>query len=139
MSDFLEVAMYFDQATAAKYFNGASLGGIDNSHFDDSAVPFAPTSQGEQIALKKFARAYRAEHVMGPPVLLLNIKIPARFALEHFVAQEIKVVANRPEKTVGFMLPVNASNYPHMSVEVTIFDVEGVPEELLKAGLQLFY
>ena len=135
MSDYLEVSMYLDKATAKKYFSGTVLG-IDNQDFSGYVVPFAPKSPGETIALKKFARAYRARYVTGPPILLLRIKIPARFAVDHFVAQHIKVLDDRPEATVGFTLPVNASNFPSMRAEVTHF-TDVAPEELLATGKQL--
>ena len=136
MSDYLEVSMYLDKATAKKYFSGTGLE-IDNQDFSGYVVPFAPKSPGETIALKKFARAHRDGYVTGPPILLLTIKIPARFAVDHFVAQDIKVLADRPEATVGFTLTVNATNYPSMQAEVTHMDVAFAPDELLDAGLQL--
>ena len=135
MSDYLEVSMYLDKATTEKYFIGNVLG-IDNRDFTGYVVPFAPASEGDTIALKKYARAHRARYVTGPPILLVRIKIPARFAVDHFVAQHIKVLDDRPEATVGFTLPVNASNFPSMRAEVTHF-TDVAPEELLATGKQL--
>ena len=136
MSEVLAVSMYMDEATAGKYFTANSVG-IDNEAFTGMVVPFAPQSPGEEIALKKFARAHRAGYVEGPPAFLLTIKIPARFAVHHFLAQDIKVMDNRPEETVGFAKPVNQNNYPTMVLEVTAMDVPGQPEELLRAGYEL--
>ena len=136
MSEFLSVSMYMDGATAAKYFTAKSAG-IDNKGFTDMVVPFAPQSRGEKIALKKFARAHRANYISGPPVLLLTIKIPANAAVQHFLDRDLKVMDNRPEKTVGFTKAVNKDNYPTMLAEITEIDVPGAPEELLKAGYEL--
>ena len=129
---FLEVAMYFCQDDAEQYFNVAALKGINNTHFPDKAVPFAPSSKDEQIALKKYGRAHWAGYVTGPPVLLMKVKIPAKFAFTHFVLEDIKVL-KRPEKTFGFMLPVNKANYPHMQYDVTLLG-EGVRDDLLKSA-----
>ena len=136
MVDSLVVTMYMDDVTMQKYFTGGAVG-IDNRGFLGGVVPFAPQSPGEAIALKKFARAHRAGYVNGPPKFLVTIRIPARFAVDHFVAQDIKVLADRPEATVGFTLTVNATNYPSMQAEVTHMDVAFAPDELLDAGLQL--
>ena len=137
MSEFLAVSMYMDEASARKYFTGVALDGIDNKHFPGNVVPFAPQSPGEVIALKKYARAHRAQYVKGPPAYLLTIKIPANFAVQHFLDQDIKVMDNRPEETVGFAKSVNQRNYPTMIPEVTAMDVQGAPEELLRAGYEL--
>ena len=136
MTDYLTVSMYFDGVTASRYFSGASVG-INNQDFSGHVVPFAPESQGDQIALKKFARAHKARFATGPPVLLLTIKIPAKFALQHILAREIKVMENRPEETVGFARPVNASNYPSMMAEVTQIHVQDEQDTLLQAGYEL--
>ena len=79
-----------------KFFGPGSVG-IDNKSFQGKVVPFAPQSEGEKIALKKFARAHRAWYVWGPPAYLLTVKIPAKFALQHFLDQDIIVVEKRPE------------------------------------------
>ena len=136
MTRFLAVSMYMDAETAAKYFTGNSVG-IDNKDFIDKVVPFAPESEGERIALKKFARAHRAKYISGPPVLLMTIKIPANAAVQHFLDRDIKVMERRPEKTIGFTRAVNIYNYPSMLPEVTQFDVPGTPEELLRMGYEL--
>ena len=136
MSDYLAVSMYMDDATARKYFTANSVG-IDNKGFLGEIVPFAFASPGEKIALKKFARAHRAQFVHGPPTILVTIKIPAKFAVQHFLAQEIKVLDDRPEETVGFLKAVNSYNYPTMMPQVTHIDVEGAPEALLTEGYSL--
>ena len=136
MTTFLAVSMYMDEETAAKYFTGNAVG-INNKDFTDKVVPFAPKSKGEKIALKKFARAHRAEYISGPPVLLITIKIPADAAMQHFVDGDIKVMDRRPEKTIGFTKAVNIHNYPSMLAEVTQFDLPGTPEELLSSGYEL--
>ena len=136
MSDVLAVTMYLDDVTVGKYFTGNSVG-INNKDFVGGVTPFAPESPGEEIALKKFARAHRAKYVEGPPTYLLTIKIPANCAVQHFLRREIKVLDDRPEETVGFLKPVNLYNYPKMIAEVTKIDVEGAPEELLSAGYRL--
>ena len=136
MSDYLVVTMYLDEATSIKYFS-AGAAGIDNQDFVGRVVPFAPHSPGDQIALKKYARAHRAGYVEGPPARLLTLKIPARFAVHHFLAQDIKVMDNRPEETVGFARPVNATYYPSLQAEVTEIDVPGGPSDLLRAGYEL--
>ena len=136
MSEFLAVTMYMDQATAEKYFTANSIG-IDNEDFTGMVVPFAPQSPGEKIALKKFARAHKAQYVEGPPAYLLTIKIPANVAVQHFLDKEIKMMENRPEETVGFTMAVNKDNYPTMFPQVTNIDVPGAPDELLSAGYEL--
>ena len=88
-------------------------------------------------ALKKFARAHRAQFVDGPPTILLTIKIPAKFAVQHFLAQDIKILDDRPEETVRFLKAVNSYNYPTMMPQVTHIDVEGAPEALLTEGYSL--
>ena len=136
MSDFLTVSMYMDKATAEKYFSSSGVG-INNKHFSDSVVPFAPTSDREVIALKKYARAERRNNVQGPPHLLLTIKIPARPALDHIVAREIQVLDNRPEETIGFARAVNVTNYPSMLPEVAYINDPIVADNLLLEGRRL--
>ena len=136
MTDFLTVSMYMDEAIARKYFSGGAVG-INNQDFSGHVVPFAPESQGDQIALKKFARAHKARYVTGPPVLLLTLMIPAKSALQHILDREIKVVENRPEETVGFARPVNAANYPSMMAEITQIHVQDDQDALLQAGYEL--
>ena len=144
MPEFLTVSMYMDNDTVGKCFNGNSAVdennflGINNEDFKGNVVPFAPQSEGDEIALKKFARAHRAEYVQGPPAILLTIKIPANTAVQHFLARDIQSLDDRPELTVGFMKSVNKDNYPDMKLEVKKIDAEGESEELLSAGLALF-
>ena len=135
MSEFLTVCMYMDSASAASYFSGGVVG-INNADFA-GVVPFAPTSEGEVIALKKYARAERANNVQGPPHLLLTIKIPACSALDHFVAREIRMVDGRPEETIGFARAVNVTNYPSMLPEVAEIEDPTVAEHLLLEGMGL--
>ena len=135
-SEFLAVAMYMDEATIQHYFNGGTVG-IDNQGWTGRVVPLAPSSAGEWIALKKFARAHRARYVTGPPKYLVSIRIPVRFAVEHFLAGDIKRLEDRPEETVGFTRPVNTTNYPSMKAEVTKIDTPDGPNDLLEAGYQL--
>ena len=136
MSEFLTVCMYMDSATAASYFSGGGVG-INNADFTGSVVPFAPTSEGEVIALKKYARAHRANRVQGPPFLLLTIKIPACSALDHFVARDIRMVDGRPEETIGFTRAVSVTNYPSMLAEVAYIEDATVADNLLLEGRQL--
>ena len=136
MSDYLVVSMYLDEATFMKY-ESSGAAGIDNEEYVGRVVPFAPHSPGNQIALKKYARAHKGGYVEGPPARLMTLKIPAGFAVDHFLAQDIKVMDNRPEETVGFAKPVNLTSYPSMHVEVTEIDVPGGPSELLRVGLEL--
>ena len=137
----LRVYMYLDEGTVNRYVTVSSGAqpstrsiDIDNKHFAGYVVPFG---LDEENALKKYARAYNAWSVKGPPVLLVSITIPANFALQHFLDQEIKVMDYRPEATVGFTMPVNTTNYPSMKPQVTEIDVPGAPEELLRAGYEL--
>ena len=135
MSDYLVVSMYLDDDTAFKYFHkGAN--GINNKDFPENVVPFAPQSNNEQVALKKFARAHRAGHVTGTPKHLLTIRIPSNCAVGHFVDKTIKVLDHRPEDTIGFTKPVTATNYPSMQVIWTKIDA-GISDQLLQLGLQL--
>ena len=92
---------------------------------------------GEFTALKKFARAHRAGRVKGPPTWLLTLRIPATYAVEHILKKDIKVMTDRPEKTVGFLKPVNAYNFPRMQPTLTHIDTVGVPESLLELGRKL--
>ena len=135
-SEFLAAAMYMDAATMNHYFTGGAAG-IDIQGWPGNVVPFAPSSEGESIALKKFARAHRARYATGPPKLLMVIKIPARFAVEHLVAKEIKVLDDRPEETIGFARPVNSRNFPSMQVDLVRIDDPEVSAELLRSGLAL--
>ena len=134
MSEFLTVCMYMDRATAGRYFSGGGFG-INNALFEDSVVPFAPTSEGEVIALKKYTRHQR--HNRAPPYLLLTIKIPAPSALEHILAGDIQVLDNRPDKTIGFARVVNLDNYPSMQPEVAYFEDPIMANNLLLEGRQL--
>ena len=102
----------------------------DSKSFPGNVVPFAPHIPGEAIALKKFARAYRSKYVQGLPTYLLKIKIPANYAVQHFLDKDIKVMEDRSEETVAFAKPVNKENYPSMIVEVTKIDVQGGPKLL---------
>ena len=144
MPEFLTVSMYMDNDTVGKCFNGNSAVdennflGIKIEDFKGRGVPFAPQSEGDEIALKKFARAHRAEYVQGPPAILLTIKIPANTAVQHFLARDIQSLDDRPELTVLFMKSVNKDNYPDMKLEVKKIDAEGESEELLSAGLAFF-
>ena len=135
MSEDLTACMFMDEATATKYFSRDGFGGINHADFAHSVVPFAPTSDGEEIALKKYARHQRYTRV--PPFLLLTIKIPARFALDHILRGEIKFPENRPEATIGFARAVNVRNYPSMLAEVQYINDPDVGEALLLEGLQL--
>ena len=135
-SEFLAAAMYMDAATMNHYFTGGAAG-IDIQGWPGNVVPFAPSSEGESIALKKFARAHRARYATGPPRLLIVIKIPARFAVEHLVAHDIKVLEDRPEETIGFARPVNSRNFPSMQVDLVRIDDPEVSAELLRSGLAL--
>ena len=137
MSEGLVVSMYLDEATARVLLPGTSVG-INNNAFKGNVVPFAPHSDGEWIALKKFARAHRAGYVRGTPDYLLNITIPDIFALQHFLDQDIKVVEGRPEKTIGFTRIVNENYYPSMKVMVTTIDVSEADKlKMLNAGYGL--
>ena len=136
MPEFLEVSMYMDEANVEKHLTDIDFAGIDNTSFPGYVVPFAPSIPGEKIALKKFARAHKANKVKKP-THLLKIKIPAKDAVQHFLDKDIKVMEDRPEKTVAFAKRVNMQNYPSMSVELIEMDVQGGPEDLLKAGLEL--
>ena len=135
-SEFLTAAMYFDNATALRYFSSEAEG-IDNNGWSGNVVPFAPSSEEQWIALKKFARAYQAGYIDGPPKLLMIVRIPARFAVEHFVARDIQVLNNRPEATIGFAKPVNKDSFPSMHVELAVIEDEVVSSRLLTSGLQL--
>ena len=135
--DDLVVSMFLSDATMNKYFTGNAIG-INNEDFPGDAVPFAYQSDEEVIALKKFARAHKARRVEGPPTWLLTLRIPATYAVEHILKKEIKVVTDRPEKTVGFLKPVNAYNFPRMQPTLTHIDTVGVPESLLASGRKLF-
>ena len=136
MSDVLAVTMYLDEATCGKYFSGGAVG-INNKDFQGNVVPLTPQSEGEAVALKKFARAHRAGYVTGPPVYLLTIQIPVYDTVQHFLAHDLKVLDNRPEATVGFTRAVSIHNYPTMKAEVTKIDVPGGPDQLLSAGYEL--
>ena len=133
MSDHLKLSMYMDQDTAARYFTVVSCG-IDNNSFEGYFVPFALHSDGEKIALKKFARDHTARHVVGPPRYLLTITIPAHHAVQYFLDRSIKVLENRQEATVAFTKPINLYNYPAMIMGFVRFDE---PENLLKSGNEL--
>ena len=135
-SDFLTAAMYLDDATIRRYLTRPSEG-INNRGWSGNVVPFAPGSEDEWIALKKFARAHEAGHVTGPPKLLMIVRIPARFAVQHFVARDIQVLNNRPEATIGFAKPVNKESFPSMHVELAVIEDEVVSSRLLTSGLQL--
>ena len=137
MSDNLVVSMYFDKATANKYFNRNCVG-ILNDDFAEYVVPFVCQSEGEQSALRKYARAHRAaKGGLGPPYILLTVKIAAKYALDHFLKQEIKVMDHLGGETVGFTMPVNITNYPHMQPVITKFDDPDVPDNLLRSGYEL--
>ena len=136
MVDSLVVTMYMDDDTMQKYFTGGAVG-IDNRGFLGGVVPFAPQSDGEVTALKKFARAHRSKSVKGTPRYLLTIKIPAESALEHILSKEIKIMDGRPEPTIGFALPVNTRNFPSMEAQFVEIDVPGGPDQLLKSGKDL--
>ena len=125
-----------DRATAEIWFSGSGVG-INNEDFNGSVVPFAPTSEGEVIALKKYARAHWARRVHGPPHLLLSIRIPARSALYHILAREIQVLNNRPAETIGFARAVNVTNYPSMLPEVAEINDPTVADHLLLEGMRL--
>ena len=134
MPEFLTACMFMDRATADSYFQADVLG-INNLDFSGSVVPFAPTSDREVIALKKYVRAFSRN--LRPPYLLLTIKIPWGSALDHMFARDIQVLDRRPEKTIGFALAVNVSNYPSMRPEVQKIEDPIMAENLLLEGRQL--
>ena len=129
----LVLSMYLDERTA----NSIQDGCIDNEKFKGNVAPFTYHSEGETKALKKFARAHRANFVKGPPVTLIMISIPAKAAIKHIHDGDLKMMDDRPDRTVGFAKPVNQQNFPTMKVELTTMDVPGLPEELLNSGYEL--
>ena len=135
-SDFLTAAMFLDDSTISSYLTHPSEG-INNRGWPGNVVPFAPGSEDEWIALKKFARAHVVGHVTGPPKLLMIIRIPARYAVDHLVARQIQVLDNRPEETIGFAMPVNKDSFPSMHVELVKIEDPVVSSQLLQTGLGL--
>ena len=141
----LNAYMYVDARSLRAYQTGVATWlntdwhnhGIDNTLFSDNVVPFAVDSPGQKVALKKYARAHRAQSVQGPPVCLLHISLPASAALGHILRGDIKIMASeRPEKTVGFAKPVDKLNFPQMVGEYKFFNpAEGI--DLLTSGLKL--
>ena len=120
-----------------KFFEGdADTIWMKSTQFADVVVPFAYQSNDNNIALKKYARAYVKEGgPVGPPAFLLTLKIPLNYALQHFMKLDIEVM-DRPEETVGFHKVVNRLNFPNMQVQLTPITAEesGV---LLQKGVQL--
>ena len=141
----LDAYMYVDARSLRAYQTGVATWlntnwhnhGIDNTLFSDNVVPFAVDSPGQQVALKKYARAHRAQSVLGPPVCLLHISLPASAALGHILRGDIKIMASgRPEETVGFAKPVDQINFPQLVGDyIPLNPAEGIG--LLTAGLEL--
>ena len=131
-----------DQIVASMYTSSLPTDwksdGIDNGPFKGGVVPCAIESEGEKDALKKYARAHRAQKVTNPPRYLVKIKIPAQNALSHLLKNppEILIMRERPEFTIGFAKPLNKTNYPTMQVDSTEIDA-GARQQLLDYGREL--
>ena len=141
----LDAYMYVDEQTLQAFTSGVPTwldthwqnDGIDNRLFSGGVVPFACDSLGQEVALKKFARAHRAKHVQGPPRILLKVSIPAPAAVAHCLDGDIQIMlSGRPEKTIGFAKPVNNANFPSMVVSYREFN-EADGTALLASGLEL--
>ena len=140
--DYLEFYMYVDQQSMDAYQTGRPTwladndwrnDGIDNRLFSGDVVPFAENAQD---ALKKFAMAHRIGCVVGPPVLLIEGRLAAAYALGHLKNGDIVILHDRPQPTIAFAKPVNHINYPNMVVNVYLLE----PDEgstVLAQGLQL--
>ena len=145
----LKAAMYIDEQSLVAYQTNRAAwlktnwhnSGLDNQLFEKNIVPFALDSPGQEIALKKYARAYFAGNAEGPPVRLLTIEIPAEEALYHIVHGDIKIMLEsqkeRPEDTVGFTKPVTSDNFPFMSSYLYLIDQQQ-GENLLNACREFF-
>ena len=135
--DDLAVSMYLSQEAKGKFFSGdPDTIEMNSTEFSDVVVPFAYQSNDNNIALKKYARAYVKEGgPVGPPAFLVTLIIPVKDALQHFMDVDIEVM-DRPEETVGFHKVVNRRNFPNMQVQLTPITAEesGV---LLQKGVQL--
>ena len=129
--------MYLSQEAKGKFFSGdPDTIEMNSTQFSDVVVPFAYQSNENYIALKKYARAYGKEGgPVGPPAFLLTLKIPANYALQHFMQGDIEVM-NRPEETVGFHKVVNRRNFPNMQVQLS--DISGEESAvLLQKGIRM--
>ena len=143
----LDAYMYVDAQSLHAYQTGVATWlntdwhnhGIDNTLFSDDLVPFAVDSPGQEVALKKYARAHRAQSVQGPPVCLLQVSLPASAALGHILCGDIKIMpSGRPEKTIGFAKPVNTVNFPNLvGTYLQLNEADG--NSLLTAELELLF
>ena len=131
------MSMYLSKEAKGKFFEGdPDTIEMNSTEFSDVVVPFAYQSNENYIALKKYVRAHRKGSVVGPPAFLLTLKIPASFALQHFMKLDIEVMTDRPEETVGFKEVVNRRNFPNMQVQLTTITAEE-SGDLLQKGVQL--
>ena len=90
----LRFAMYLDEQLYQRYSLNADQWHKD---FQDDVIPFALASDGERIALRKFARAYRSKRGTASeyPRWLLQGSIPASSALGHIIQDEVEVMHHR--------------------------------------------
>ena len=96
MSD-LRFAMYLDEELYSKYSVNADKWHED---FQDNVVPMALASEGERLALRKFARSWRSKQGTAAevPKWLLQGSIPASYALGHILHDELEVMHYRQRK-----------------------------------------
>ena len=90
----LQFAMYLDNNRYEKYMADHRKW---HEEFHDEVVPMAVASDGERVALRKFARAWR-KHRGAAPQWLLQGSIPVADALGHIVKDEIEVMSYRQRK-----------------------------------------
>ena len=83
--------------------------GIDPALYKEG-VPFALSSPGEEMAIRKYARAARKGELKNEaPVMLMQGTLPADAVLGHVLRGELKIVADRPDgPSVFFLKPIRA-------------------------------
>ena len=107
----LQFAMYMDEESYEQYSQNQQKW---HEAFHDDIVPMALASDGERIAIRKFARAWRKHRRQGAiPRWLLQGSIPSADALGHIVKDEIEVMSYRQRKLCACIC-VRSSNQLHI-------------------------
>jgi hypothetical protein len=122
------LALWGDQGT---YLSSDCLAGLTPDLFYGYAVPMKMVSDQGSLALKWYARAFRATSVLGPPRFRVLVEFDAEQAWDSCVGGDI--VMRPAQCSILFKKAVSLVNYPCLR-RVTIYDYRGSADDLLACG-----